>query len=93
MGNNTILKLSMTNKKSQFIKLESRLELFELLDRVFAVFYIVFFAIGPGAIPWIITSELFGSEARGKAVSIATLVNWLSNFVVTVSFPFIQVSC
>lgn len=51
----------------------------------------MFFAIGPGAIPWIITSELFGSEARGKAVSIATLVNWLSNFVVTVSFPFIQV--
>jgi len=35
MGNNTILKLSMTNKKSQFIKLESRLELFELLDSSF----------------------------------------------------------
>lgn len=56
----------------------------------FSIFYIVFFAIGPGAIPWIITSELFGSAARGKAVSLATLVNWLSNFIVTVSFPFIQ---
>ncbi len=39
----------------------------------------------------IITSELFGSEARGKAVSIATLVNWSCNFLVTVTFPFIQV--
>jgi hypothetical protein len=52
--------------------------------------YIVFFSIGPGAIPWLITSELFESDSRGKATSIAVFVNWFSNLIVTVSFPFIE---
>lgn len=60
------------------------------LTVVFSVLYVIFFSIGPGAIPWIITSELFGSEARGKASSLATFVNWCANFLTTVSFPFIQ---
>ncbi|CAF0733414.1 unnamed protein product [Brachionus calyciflorus] len=57
---------------------------------VAAIFYIVFFSIGPGAIPWLITSELFGSDSRGKATSLAVFINWFSNFIVTVSFPFIE---
>ncbi|CAF0733287.1 unnamed protein product [Brachionus calyciflorus] len=57
---------------------------------VFAVLYIIFFSIGPGAIPWIITSELFKSNARAKANSIAVFVNWTSAFIVTVSFQFIE---
>ncbi len=52
--------------------------------------YIVFFAVGPGAIPWLITSELFESDSRGKATSIAVFANWLANFIVVVSFPSIQ---
>jgi hypothetical protein len=44
-----------------------------------------------GAIPWLITSELFGSDSRGKATSIAVFVNWFSNFLVTVSFIYIEV--
>lgn len=58
---------------------------------IIAVFvYIVFFAIGPGAIPWLITSELFASNARGKATSIAVLANWASNALVTFLFPIIN---
>ena len=56
-----------------------------------AVVYIVFFSIGPGAIPWLITPELFNTDARGKATSIAVFVNWFGTFVVTVSFIFIEV--
>lgn len=48
------------------------------------------FKILKGAIPWLITSELFESDARGKATSIAVFVNWFSNFLVTVTFPFIE---
>lgn len=55
-----------------------------------AIAYIIFFSIGPGAIPWLITSELFKSDARGKAASIAVFVNWLANFSVIVSFIFIE---
>ena len=76
-----------------------------------AVFYVIFFSIGPGnlnemkrphlgniwfalvegAIPWLITSELFASDARGKATSIAIFVHYLSNFIVSTSTPIIMV--
>jgi len=35
-------------------------------------------------------SELFGSEARGKATSVAVLVNWGSNTLVSFLFPIIN---
>lgn len=57
---------------------------------VVSVLYIIFFAIGPGAIPWLLTAELFGSDAKGKASSVAVFVNWTASFAVTVSFPFIK---
>jgi len=57
---------------------------------VAVVGYIIFFAIGPGAIPWLITAELFNSDARGKASSIAVFMNFFSNFLVTITFPFIE---
>ncbi|RNA10267.1 solute carrier family facilitated glucose transporter member 1-like [Brachionus plicatilis] len=67
-----------------------KVEWLNYMTVVSAVFYIIFFSIGPGAIPWLITGELFGSDSRGKATSIAVFVNWLSNFIVTVTFPFIE---
>jgi SP family facilitated glucose transporter-like MFS transporter 1 len=49
--------------------------------------YVVFFAIGPGSIPWMITAELFSQGPRPAAMSIAVLVNWLTNFAVGLAFP------
>lgn len=49
--------------------------------------YVVFFAIGPGSIPWMITAELFSQGPRPAAMSIAVLVNWFTNFVVGLGFP------
>lgn len=37
-----------------------------------------------------LTVELFESDARGKATSVAVFVNWFSNFIITVTFPFIE---
>ena len=45
-----------------------------------------------GGIPWLMVSELFLQEARPVAVAIATIVNWLANFTVGLSFPYILVS-
>lgn len=45
-----------------------------------------------GAIPWLMVAELFLQEARPIAVTIATIVNWLSNFAVALAFPQILVS-
>jgi SP family facilitated glucose transporter-like MFS transporter 1 len=48
--------------------------------------YIAMFATGPGAIPWFLVAELFPSNARPLASSIAVAVNWLANFTVSLCF-------
>ena len=50
------------------------------------------FCLPTGAIPWLMVAELFLQEARPVAVTIATIVNWLANFVVGLAFPYILVS-
>ncbi|KAI7684819.1 Glucose transporter type 1, partial [Sarcoptes scabiei] len=49
--------------------------------------YVVFFAIGPGSIPWLITAELFSQGPRPAAISIAASINWFMNFFVGLAFP------
>ncbi|XP_074601458.1 solute carrier family 2, facilitated glucose transporter member 1-like isoform X3 [Brevipalpus obovatus] len=48
--------------------------------------FVIFFASGPGSIPWFLVGELFGSNARGLATSIAVAVNWGANFMVGLLF-------
>jgi MFS transporter, SP family, galactose:H+ symporter len=35
---------------------------------------------------WLLISEIFPLKVRGQASSIATMANWLSNFVVSLTF-------
>ncbi len=44
------------------------------------------FAVGLGPVFWLLIAEIYPSQIRGPAMSIATLANWAANFVVTVSF-------
>lgn len=48
--------------------------------------FIIMFASGPGSIPWFLVAELFPSNARPLASSIAVSVNWLANFTVSLCF-------
>lgn len=48
--------------------------------------FIIMFASGPGSIPWFLVSELFPSNARPLASSIAVAVNWFANFTVSLCF-------
>ncbi len=61
------------------------------LSVVSTLFYVVFFAVGPGSIPWMITAELFSQGPRPAAMSIAVLINWCANFLVGIGFPTMQV--
>lgn len=56
------------------------------------VLFVAFFSIGPGAIPWFITTELFAHNARPTATSVAVCINWMANFMVGISFLPLTVS-
>jgi SP family facilitated glucose transporter-like MFS transporter 1 len=53
---------------------------------IFVILFVIFFATGPGSIPWFFVSEIFPSGARGSANSIACLTNWGANFLVGTFF-------
>ena len=72
--------------------LQDKFDWAKYLSVVALILFILFFACGPGAIPWFLTAELFDQASRPLAVSIATLVNWASNFLAGFLFPQQQVS-
>ncbi|KAH9287805.1 hypothetical protein KI387_031922, partial [Taxus chinensis] len=47
--------------------------------------YIISFSLGIGAIPWIIMSEILPVNVKGLAGSVATLANWSSSWLVTMT--------
>jgi len=67
--------------------LQSKFEWLKYLSVVSMMLYIIFFAIGPGSIPWLIVAELFSQGPRSAAVSLAVLVNWSANVAVGQGFP------
>jgi SP family xylose:H+ symportor-like MFS transporter len=38
-------------------------------------------------VTWVILSEIFPTQIRGRAMGIATICLWLANFVVSQTFP------
>lgn len=54
--------------------------------------YIIGFAIGLGPIPYIVVSELFRQESRAAAMSFSLAINWICNFLLMLTFIFIQKS-
>ncbi|WP_400153753.1 sugar porter family MFS transporter [Candidatus Methanomassiliicoccus intestinalis] len=53
---------------------------------VFLMTYIASFAIGLGPIFWLLIAEIYPLRVRGKAMSVATVANWTSNFVISLTF-------
>ena len=48
--------------------------------------YIIAFSLGWGAIPWLLSAEMFPMLVRGKCMSIATFVNWVFATVITAGY-------
>lgn len=48
--------------------------------------YIASFAIGLGPVTWVIISEIYPMKVRGKAMTIATFINWFFNYLVSLTF-------
>ena len=49
--------------------------------------YIACFAMSVGPVTWVILSEIFPMQIRGRAMGIATGCLWLANYVVSQTFP------
>ncbi|KAL4216553.1 Solute carrier 2 [Mactra antiquata] len=62
----------------------------KICNIVVSLLYVLFFAVGPGSIPWLIVSELFSQGPRPAAMSVSVVVNWLANFTVGYCFPYMQ---
>ena len=59
---------------------------------IFVLLFVISFATGPGSIPWFFVSEIFPSNARGPASSVACMTNWTANFIVSTSFPIVEIN-
>jgi sugar porter (SP) family MFS transporter len=59
----------------------------EMWVLIFILSYIASFALSVGPVTWVILSEIFPTQIRGRAMSIATFCLWSANFVVSQTFP------
>ncbi len=54
---------------------------------VFIIIYTASFMMSWRPITWVLISEIFPNTIRGQAVAIAVAAQWISNFVVSSTFP------
>lgn len=54
---------------------------------VFIIIYTASFMMSWGPICWVLISEIFPNTIRSQAVAIAVAVQWVSNFLVSATFP------
>eukprot|EP00057_Strongylocentrotus_purpuratus_P024900 XP_011679374.1 PREDICTED: solute carrier family 2, facilitated glucose transporter member 1-like [Strongylocentrotus purpuratus] len=72
------------------LNLQPTFDWMKWLSLIFIYAYIVSFAVGPGPVPFVIVPELWTQGPRPAAMSIAIQTNWWCNFLVGLTFPFIQ---
>ncbi|CAM9761322.1 unnamed protein product [Choristocarpus tenellus] len=70
--------------------------LMEILPSSIAVLgvmgFVSFFEIGLGPITWLIVAEMFDAKYVSTAMSVASQINWASNFIVGLSWPWMAVT-
>ncbi len=49
--------------------------------------YVAFFAVAMGPVVWVVLSEIYPTQIRGRAMSVATFFLWTANFFVSLLFP------
>ncbi|KAI0120950.1 high-affinity glucose transporter RGT2 [Xylariales sp. AK1849] len=55
----------------------------------FVCFYIFFFASTWGPLAWVVTGEIFPLKTRAKGLSMTTATNWLLNWAIAYSTPYL----
>lgn len=50
------------------------------------VFFLFFYAVGIGIIPWLVQSEIFSGDVRGVGGGLATATNWTCNLIISATY-------
>lgn len=54
--------------------------------------YVASFAMSWGPVVWVLLSEIFPNKIRGRAMAVAVAVQWISNYLVSWTFPMMNKS-
>ncbi|MEG3122312.1 sugar porter family MFS transporter [Sphingomonas sp. GB1N7] len=52
--------------------------------------YVIFFNLSWGPVMWVMLGEMFPNQMRGSALAVAGAAQWLANFAVSSSFPWLS---
>ncbi|MEY2149945.1 sugar porter family MFS transporter [Rhodanobacter sp. 115] len=53
--------------------------------------YVVFFNMSWGPVMWVMLGEMFPNQIRGSSLAVAGAAQWISNFIITITFPMLLV--
>ena len=56
---------------------------------VAANLYVIFFNLSWGPVMWVMLGEMFPNQIRGSALAVAGLAQWVANYLVVQSFPWL----
>lgn len=59
---------------------------------LFMLLYVAFFAVSWGPIVWVLLAEIFPNRIRGRAMAFAVAAQWISNYLVSWTFPMMDKS-
>ena len=49
--------------------------------------YVASFAMSWGPVAWVLLAEIFPNKIRGRALAVAVAAQWISNYLVSLTFP------
>ncbi|KAI0101702.1 general substrate transporter [Nemania sp. FL0031] len=93
LGRKTCLLLSIFGQGTSALALALSI-VFEakILSAVAVLFFVAFFAVGLGPVPFILASEMVGPEAVGAVQSCCLGANYIATFLVAQFFPIINLA-
>lgn len=91
LGRKTCLLLSIIGQGSSSLALALSIRFgVKILSAISVLFFVAFFAVGLGPVPFIMASELVGQEAVGATQSWCLSANYVATFLVAQFFPIIN---
>jgi SP family xylose:H+ symportor-like MFS transporter len=59
---------------------------------IFMLGYVACFAVSWGPVVWVLLAEIFPNRIRGRAMAVAVAAQWISNYLVSWTFPMMNKS-